>query len=42
MKPTYAKNELLKWIEVIEEAKASGMTPEDFRHYIENERELSA
>jgi DNA-binding transcriptional MerR regulator len=41
-RPNYAKNELIEWIDLMEKAKAAGLTPEDMRHFLENERELSA
>lgn len=39
-RPKYATNELIEWIDLMEQAKDAGLTPEDMRHFIENEREL--
>jgi hypothetical protein len=40
-RPKYAKHELIEWVDLMEQAKAAGITPDEMRHFIENERELT-
>jgi DNA-binding transcriptional MerR regulator len=36
-KQRYERNELIEWVNLIEEAKSIGLTPEEVRNFIEEE-----
>jgi hypothetical protein len=41
-KQRYERNELIEWVNLIEEAKSDGLTPEEVRGYIKKRKVLEA